>query len=66
LCQKEVRCFNEKKGWSFIQQDGGKNFSVQYTAIRGDGFKAPKEGRRVRFKTEEIPKGPKAKNVQII
>ncbi len=62
----QVKWFNEKKGFGFIQEDGGKDLFVHYTAIQGDGFKALKEGQRVRFEVEETPKGPKAKNVQVL
>ena len=62
----QVKWFNEKKGFGFIEQDGGKDLFVHYTAIQGDGFKSLKEGHRVRFEIEETPKGPKAKNVQTI
>ncbi len=62
----QVKWFNEKKGYGFIQQDGGKDLFVHYTAIQGNGFKALKEGQRVLFEIEDSPKGPKAKNVQII
>jgi CspA family cold shock protein len=40
----QVKWFNEKKGYGFIQQDGGKDLFVHYTAIQGDGFKSLKEG----------------------
>ncbi len=62
----QVKWFNEKKGYGFIQQDGGNDLFVHYTAIQGDGFKSLREGQRVRFEIEDTPKGPKAKNVQII
>ena len=62
----KVKWFNEKKGFGFIEQDGGKDLFVHYTAIRGDGFKTLSEGQRVSFEVEETSKGPKAKNVQII
>jgi CspA family cold shock protein len=55
-----------EEGYGFIQQDDGKDLFVHYAAIQGDGFKALKESQRVRFEIEETPKGPKAKNVQII
>ena len=55
-----------KKGFGFIQQDGGQDLFVHYTAITGDGFKTLAEGQRVRFDVEETPKGLKAKNVQLI
>jgi len=66
LAEGAVKWFNEKKGYGFIQQDGGQDLFVYYTAITGDGFKTLAEGQRVRFEVEETPKGPKAKNVQII
>ena len=62
----QVKWFNEKKGYGFIQQDDGKDLFVHYTAIQGDAFKSLKEGQRVRFEVEETPKGLSAKNVQII
>ena len=62
----KVKWFNEKKGFGFIEQDGGKDLFVHPTAITGEGFKTLSEGQRVRFEVEETPKGPKAKNVQII
>jgi len=61
-----VKWFNEKKGYGFIQQEGGGDLFVHYSAIQGDGFKSLKEGQKVNFEIEETPKGPKAKNVQII
>jgi len=66
VAEGQVKWFNEKKGYGFIQQDGGKDLFVHYTAIQGDGFKTLTEGQRVRFEIEETDKGPKAKNVQII
>jgi len=62
----KVKWFNEKKGFGFIEQDGGKDLFVHHTAITGEGFKTLSEGQRVSFEVEETSKGPKAKNVQII
>ncbi len=62
----KVKWFNEKKGFGFIQQEGGKDLFVHFSAIQGDGFKTLTEGQKVRFEVEDSPKGPKAKNVQII
>jgi len=36
----QVKWFNEKKGFIFIDQEGAKDLFVHYTAIQGDGFKA--------------------------
>ena len=62
----QVKWFNEKIGYGFIQQDGRKDLFPHYTAIQGDGFKSLREGQKVRFEIEETSKGPKAKNVQKI
>ena len=62
----KVKWFNEKKGFGFIEQDGGKDLFVHYTAITGEGFKNLSEGQRVSFEVEETPKGLRAKNVQKI
>jgi cold shock protein len=62
----KVKWFNEKKGFGFIEQDGGQDLFVHHTSITGEGFKTLSEGQHVRFEIEETPKGPKAKNVQII
>lgn len=66
MADGQVKWFNEKKGYGFIQQEGGGDLFVHYSAIQGDGFKSLKEGQKVSFEIEETPKGPKAKNVQII
>ncbi|MBI5969296.1 MAG: cold-shock protein [Deltaproteobacteria bacterium] len=66
MAEGQVKWFNEKKGYGFIQQDGGKDLFVHFTAIQGEGFRTLTEGQRVRFEIEETDKGPKAKNVQII
>ena len=62
----KVKWFNDKKGFGFIEQDGGSDLFVHHTAITGEGFKTLSEGQRVSFEVEETSKGPKAKNVQII
>ena len=66
MSEGQVKWFNEKKGYGFIQQDGGKDLFVHYTSIQGDGFKSLEEGQRVRFEVQETAKGAQAKNVQKI
>ena len=66
VLEGKVKWFNEKKGFGFIEQDGGKDLFVHHTDITGEGFKTLSEGQRVSFEVEETPKGPKAKNVQKI
>ncbi|MCJ7494342.1 MAG: cold shock domain-containing protein [Deltaproteobacteria bacterium] len=62
----KVKWFNEKKGFGFIEQDGGPDLFVHHTSIAGEGFKTLSEGQRVSYEVEETSKGPRAKNVQII
>ena len=62
----KVKWFNETKGFGFIVQDGGPDLFVHHSAITGEGFKTLAEAQRVRFEVEDTPKGPRAKNVQII
>ncbi len=61
-----IKWFNEKKGYGFIQQDEGGDLFVHYTALSGTGFRTLYEGQRVQFEVETSPKGPKAKNVEVI
>ncbi len=59
-----IKWFNEKKGFGFIQRDGGADVFVHFSSIAGDGFKTLAEGERVEFEIEDGAKGPKAINVR--
>jgi CspA family cold shock protein len=59
-----VKWFNEKKGFGFIQQDGGGDVFVHHSAITMSGFRTLVEGDRVSFEVEQGQKGPAAKNVK--
>jgi CspA family cold shock protein len=61
-----VKWFNEAKGFGFIQQAGGEDVFVHYSAIQGDGFKTLAEGQAVEFEIVEGPKGKQAANVTTV
>lgn len=58
-----VKWFNDSKGYGFIEQEGGRDVFVHYTAIEGEGFKSLAEGQKVEFEIDEGAKGPQATKV---
>ena len=59
----KVKWFNDKKGFGFIEQDGGGDIFVHHSSIQGQGFKSLAEGDRVSFDVGKGAKGPAAENV---
>lgn len=64
MSQGTVKWFNEKKGFGFIEKDGGGDIFVHYSAIQAGGFRTLQEGQRVAFEVSEGEKGPAAVNVK--
>jgi len=58
-----VKWFNDQKGYGFIEQDGGEDVFVHFSAIQGSGFRTLSENDRVEFEIVEGPKGKQATNV---
>lgn len=61
----KVKWFNEKKGFGFLEQNGGPDVFVHFSAIKGQGFRTLNEGQEVTFDIEQGQKGPQAVNVEL-
>lgn len=59
----KVKFFNESKGFGFIEQSGGPDVFVHFSAIQSDGFKTLAEGQEVEFTVGQGQKGPQAEQV---
>jgi len=59
----QVKWFDTKKGYGFIEQEDGDDIFVHYSSIQGEGFKDLEEGEKVSFEVVEGDKGLQAENV---
>ena len=58
-----VKWFNANKGYGFIEQQGGEDVFVHYSALQSDGYRTLDEGQIVEYTIEQGPKGLQATNV---
>lgn len=63
LIEGTVKWFNDEKGFGFIEQPGGKDVFVHFSAIIGDGRRTLHEGQKVTMQVTQGQKGPQAENV---
>ena len=61
-----VKWFNNSKGYGFIEQEGGKDVFVHYSAVQGSGYRSLEEGQSVEFEVTDGTKGPQAANVRLM
>ena len=58
-----VKWFDPRKGFGFIEMEGGKDIFVHHTEIQGEGFRTLDEGQEVEFEIKNNEKGDYAANV---
>jgi cold shock protein len=63
MAKGKVKWFNDAKGYGFIEQEGGDDVFVHFSAIQMDGFKTLVEGQEVNFDIQTGDKGLHAANV---
>ncbi len=57
-----IKWYNARKGFGFIEQEGGKDVFVHRSAVPMGTFL--NEGDKVSYEVEESDKGPKAINIK--
>lgn len=61
-----VKWFNDKKGFGFIEKEGGGDVFVHHSVIQSEGYRTLKEGQKVEMNVKEGDKGLQAEHVSAI
>jgi len=61
-----VKWFSNNKGYGFISREQGEDIFVHFSGIKGEGYRALKEGQKVEFVIGEGNKGPQALEVTVV
>ncbi|RPH95518.1 cold shock domain-containing protein [candidate division KSB1 bacterium] len=61
-----VKWFSVKKGFGFIETEGGEEVFVHYSSITGKGYRVLEPGDRVSFQKVPGPKGQQAFHVVVL
>jgi CspA family cold shock protein len=64
MAKGQVKWFDNKKGYGFIENDEGEDIFVHYSNISIDGYKTLEKGEVVEFEVVEGNKGLQAENVR--
>jgi CspA family cold shock protein len=64
MARGKVKWFNDAKGYGFIEQEGGEDVFVHFSAIQMEGYRSLDEGQLVEFDVTQGPKGLQAANVR--
>ena len=59
----QVKWFDNKKGYGFIENDSGEDIFVHYSNIEAEGYRTLEKGDLVEFEIVEGDKGLQAQNV---
>ncbi|MBN1586860.1 MAG: cold-shock protein [Candidatus Omnitrophica bacterium] len=60
-----VKWFSSQKGYGFIEQEGGEDVFVHFSAVEMEGYKTLQEGQKVVFELVQGEKGPQAAHVKL-
>jgi len=66
MAEGKVKWFNEKKGFGYIEKDGGGDIFFDQTGIKETGIKNLSFGQRVSFDIVQGPTGTVAEDIKLL